>query len=68
MVWEFTHFLDSRHTKKRGLEYRIQWKNSAATWQPAIDVKGCDEDIVAFHRKFPHKPGPPEWFDKSLLQ
>lgn len=65
--WEFTHFLDSRHTKKRGLEYRIQWKNSAATWQPAIDVKGCDEDIIAFHRKFPDKPGPPEWFDKPLL-
>jgi hypothetical protein len=65
--WEFTQLLDSRHTKKRGLEYRIQWKNSAATWQPAADVQGCDEDIIAFHRKFPNKPGPPDWFDKSLL-
>ena len=65
--WEFTQLLDSRHTKKRGLEYRIQWKNSAATWQPAIDVQGCDEDIIAFHRKFPNKPGPPDWFDKSVL-
>jgi hypothetical protein len=66
--WEFDNLLDSRRRGPRTLEYLVQWKYHAATWQPAIDLKGCDDALYAFHRAHPAKPGPPSWLSKAPLR
>jgi len=61
-MWYFDKILNSR--KVRGtLQYRIKWPHPhKPTWEPAENLKGCDEEIQKFHDANPKKPGPPAWF------
>jgi hypothetical protein len=63
LAWEFKKILDSRINKRtKKLEYKIQWTNYKPSWQPGIDLKGCDSDLEDFHKANPSRPGPPTWF------
>jgi hypothetical protein len=69
--WFFEAILDSRFKKvngKKELQYKVKWPHPYRPgWEPAENLKGCDSDIDAFHRKYPEKPGPPEWFVPNPL-
>ena len=41
--WEFESILDSYN--ERGLQYLVQWKDHAPSWQLAADLKGCDDAL-----------------------
>lgn len=58
--WEFESILDCHN--QDGLHYQIKWRDHAPSWQPAIDLKGCDDALIQFHAENPDKPGPPAWF------
>jgi hypothetical protein len=44
--------------------YKIDWVDYEPTWQPAGDLKGCDDAIWDFHDARPDLPGPPAWCKK----
>jgi hypothetical protein len=55
-TWEFDEILDVHNQNEH--YYCIQWKYHAPTWQPAKDLKGQNEAIMAFHRTHPDKCPP----------
>lgn len=60
--WEFSDILDSHDDEGRGkITYKVKWKHQRPSWQPADDLRGQETAIIRFHKKFPAKPGPPEW-------
>jgi hypothetical protein len=64
--WEFDSILDVHNDD--GHHYLIQWKHHAPSWQPAIDLKGQDSAIIAFHRAHPDKCPPPAWVRRPRRQ
>jgi hypothetical protein len=59
--WEFERIEDCHD--EDGLNYLVKWKHHAATWQPAEDLKGQDNVLIAFHTANPRKPSPPPWIE-----
>jgi hypothetical protein len=57
--WEFDGLLDCHN--QDGYHYLIKWKHHRPTWQPASDLKGQEQAILAFHDANPDKPKPPPW-------
>jgi transposase InsO family protein len=57
--WEFEKLLDCHN--EDGLHYLVKWKHHPPSWQPAKDLKGQNEVLIAFHTANPGKPGPPSW-------
>lgn len=57
--WEFDAITDCHD--QDGLNYLIKWKHHPASWQPADDLRGQEEALVAFHTANPGKPAPPPW-------
>lgn len=57
--WEFDRLLDCHN--EDGYHYLIKWKHHKPTWQPASDLKGQEQAILAFHDANPDKPKPPSW-------
>ena len=56
--WEFETLLDCHNEDPKELQYLIKWKDHAATWQPASDLKGQEEVVRKFHENYPNKPKP----------
>jgi hypothetical protein len=63
-IWEFNKILDVHNQNEH--HYCIQWKHHAPIWQPAKDLKGQNEAIMAFHRTYPDKCPSPNWVRKIL--
>jgi transposase InsO family protein len=60
--WEFEDILDYGKSENGRWHYQIKWKDyEEPTWQPATDLKGCDERIWQFHDAHPDLPPPPQW-------
>lgn len=64
--WQFENILDSRN-QQDGLFYKIQWKDHPPSWQPAADLKGCEQWLWEYHTAHPRKPGPPQWMKPPAL-
>jgi hypothetical protein len=62
-TWEFNKILNVHNQNKH--HYYIQWKYHALIWQPAKNLKGQDEAIMAFHRIHPDKCLLPNWVRKT---
>ena len=63
--WEVLEVVDSRKTKKYGIQYKAtymgnwdEW-NSNPPWQPYSDFENSKNKIRVFHKTHPQKPGPP---------
>lgn len=57
--WEFEEILDCHN--EDGFHYQVKWKHHPASWQPAEDLRGQENVIIAFHLANPGKPDPPAW-------
>ena len=64
--WEVLEVLDSRQTKRYGIQYKAtyignwdEW-NSNPPWQPYSNFQNATEQIREFYRAHPGKPGPPQ--------
>lgn len=67
--WIFEKIIDihDKDIEKNGLTYLIKWKyNNEPSWQPELDLEGCENALQNFHRKNPHKPGRPAWVKMAL--
>lgn len=64
--YEFEEILDYGQAENGRWNYLVQWAGHAdPTWQPASDLKGCDDDLWKFHEANPHKGKPPAWLKKK---
>lgn len=61
--WYFDKLLDCHN--EDGLHYLVKWRDHKPTWQPASDLKGQDDALIAFHKANPDKPGPPSWVKRE---
>lgn len=59
--WEFERILDYGKADNGRWQYRVQWRGHPPSWQPAGDLRGCDDAIWSFHDAHPELPGPPSW-------
>lgn len=66
--WEVLEVVDCRQTKRLGVQYKAtyvgdwdEW-NAAPPWQPWTDFKRAPDKIRAFHKRYPMKPKPPDFF------
>jgi hypothetical protein len=59
--WRFKELLDYGKADNGRWQYLVEWEGHAPTWQPATDLRGCDEAIWRFHDAHLDKPGPPAW-------
>ena len=63
--WRFEKILDFGKADNGRWQYRVKWvAPHKPTWQPATDLKGCDDAIWEFHDAHPEKPGPPVWVSR----
>jgi hypothetical protein len=63
--WKFDQILDFGKGSNGRWMYLVGWAAPhKPTWQPATNLKGCDDAIWAFHDAHPEKPGPPSWVPK----
>ena len=57
--WFVDSILDSRMYRRR-LQYLVKWAGfDQPDWEPAENVNEL-EVVTRFHKRYPHKPGPPE--------
>lgn len=60
--WKFEKILGYGKADNGRWQYQVKWTgHEEATWQPATDLRGCDDDIWDFHDAHPELPGPPAW-------
>lgn len=60
--FRFEDILDYGKADNGRWQYLIKWEgHDRPTWQPATDLRGCDDAIWAFHDAHPEAPGPPSW-------
>jgi transposase InsO family protein len=60
--WRFEEILDFGKADNGRWQYLVKWEgHKKPTWQPATDLRGCDDAIWKFHDAHPEKPGPPTW-------
>jgi hypothetical protein len=67
--WLFEDILDYGKGENGRWQYLIKWKDyDEPTWQPATDLKGCDEWIWQYHKAHPRKPPPPQWVSRRRTE
>src|SRR3982074_548013 len=67
--WLFEEILDYGKGENGRWRYLIKWKGfETPTWQPATDLKGCDEWIWQYHDAHPRKPPPPQCVSRRPAQ
>jgi len=60
--WRFEAILDYGKADNGRWQYLVKWEgHEEPTWQPATDLRGCDDAIWEFHNSHPEAPGPPSW-------
>lgn len=60
--WRFEKLLDFGKADNNRWQYLVKWHGyPEPTWQPATDLRGCDDAIWEFHNAHPELPGPPTW-------
>jgi hypothetical protein len=59
--WRFNSLLDYGKADNGRWQYLVEWDGHEPTWQPATDLRGCDDAIWAYHDAHPEAPGPPAW-------
>ena len=59
--WRFKSLLDCGKADNGRWQYLVEWDGHDPTWQPATDLRGCDDAIWAYHDAHPEAPGPPAW-------
>ncbi|KAK4148414.1 hypothetical protein C8A00DRAFT_19749 [Chaetomidium leptoderma] len=60
--WRFERILDCGKADNGRWQYLVKWDGyEEPTWQPATDLRGCDDAIWEFHDSHPEAPGPPSW-------
>jgi hypothetical protein len=63
--YRFEKILDCGKAENGRWQYLVKWEGYAEpTWQPATDLRGCDDAIWDFHEAHPDRPGPPSWVPK----
>ena len=63
--WKFEDILDYGKANNGKWQYLVKWEgHDTPTWQPATDLRGCDDAIWKFHDTHPEYPGPPAWVKK----
>jgi len=70
-VWPFEKILNVRPAKNGvdgDVEYRVQWVSGKPTWQPSLDLVDNLEELADFHKAFPRKVGPPEWWAEAVAR
>jgi hypothetical protein len=63
--WEFESILDCGKADNGRWQYLVKWVGYEPSWQPATDLRGCDDAIWDFHKAHPDKPGPPAWVSRK---
>ena len=64
--WRFERILDYGKASNGRWQYLVKWLgHDQPTWQPATDLRGCDDQIWEFHDAHPELPGPPQWVPKK---
>lgn len=60
--WKFDSIMDYGKADNGRWQYLVKWHgHHQPSWQPAADLKGCDDAIWAYHDQHPEVPGPPAW-------
>jgi len=60
--WRFESIMDYGKADNGRWQYLVKWEDhDTPTWQPATDLRGCDDAIWYFHDSHPDHPGPPAW-------
>jgi len=63
--YAFDAILDYGQAENGRWQYLVKWAgHHAPTWQPVSDLKGCDDDLWAFHEANPDKGKPPAWLKR----
>lgn len=63
--WKFEHILDCGKADNGRWQYLVKWLgHDEPSWQPATDLRGCDDQIWEFHDAHPECPGPPQWVSR----
>jgi hypothetical protein len=63
--WRFERILGCGKADNGRWQYLVKWDgHDEPTWQPATDLRGCDDAIWEFHDSHPDAPGPPAWVPK----
>jgi len=62
--WKFDKVLDYRQGENGRWVYLVQWANGQEDWQPAGNLKGCDDILWAFHDAHPELPPPRPWLQR----
>jgi len=62
--WRFKSLLDCGKADNGRWQYLVEWDGHDPTWQPATDLRGCDDAIWAYHDAHPEAPGPPAWVQR----
>ena len=58
--WKFNKLLNFGKADNNRWQYLMEWGPPyQPTWQPATDLKGCDDAIWAFHDAHLKLPRPP---------
>jgi transposase InsO family protein len=65
--WRFDRILDCGKADNGRWQYLVKWEGyEGPTWQPASDLKGCDDALEEFHRDHPDRPRPPAGVRRGL--
>ncbi|KAI0992244.1 hypothetical protein K3495_g15942, partial [Podosphaera aphanis] len=59
--YRFDEIMDYGKADNGHWQYLIKWTDHAPSWQPATDLRGCDDAIWHFHDAHPDNPNPPNW-------
>ena len=58
--WRFESIMDYGKADNGRWQYLVKWEDhDTPTWQPATDLRGCDDAIWYFHDSYPDHPGLP---------
>jgi len=62
--WKFKSIMDYRKQQNGRWEYLVEWEGTdAPSWQPAANLKGCEEVLWEYHDAHPRFK-PPSWLKR----
>jgi hypothetical protein len=73
LEWPVEGIINSRlalsKSKRRWLEYLVDWEGDEPTWQPRYDlISGCEELVHDFYKTHPNRPLPADLDNGKTLK
>ncbi|KAI0991933.1 hypothetical protein K3495_g16254, partial [Podosphaera aphanis] len=62
--WRFENIIGYEQMQNRRWYYRIKWTDGSTTWEPASNLKGCDDALWKFHDANPETGPPRPWLKR----